>query len=264
MDSKQDKAIARILDIARLESQLSQNPWLKPMVFSQVTSTNDIVIENLNYVVPSHGIVVVADEQTQGRGRLDRKWTTPAGGAIAMSLGIDQSDLNIELTAVPLVVGVAVRRALANLEISVELKWPNDIIFSSPTMRKVGGILVQLVNGKFIIGIGINVDLDKSELPTAVATSLSLEGFKIDRIDLTCAIVEQISTLRNADNNWFAEYLEVCSTIGREVKVRGLNGTEITGQAVGISTSGALEIKNLENLYQITVGDIEHLEVAAD
>ena len=264
MDSNQDKAIARILDIARLESQLSQDPWLKPMVFNQVTSTNDIVIENLNHVAPSRGIVVVADEQTHGRGRLDRKWTTPAGGAIAMSIGVAHTDLDIELTAVPLFVGVAVRRALASFAIPVELKWPNDIVFSSPTLRKVGGILVQLVNDKLVIGIGINVDLDKSELPVPKATSLLLEGFKVDRIDLATAIVTQFAIMRSSDNSWFAEYLEVCSTIGRDVIVRGLNGTQISGLVVGVNTSGALEIKNLENLYQITVGDIEHLEVSAD
>lgn len=264
MDSNQDKGRTRILDIARLESEVSQLGWLKPMGFTQVTSTNDVVIENFSKVSPGSGLLVVADEQTVGRGRLDRKWSTPAGSGIAMSLGLSASDFSTEISVVPLIVGLATRRALNKFRVPAELKWPNDIVISDSGTKKLGGILIQLVQDKLVIGIGLNVDLGIAELPVPQATSLLIEGFEIDRIELIVAILIELKLLIENGSEWQQEYSNVCSTIGKEIKVTNFDGSQISGVAIGVDSSGALEIKNLENLYQITVGDIEHLEVSKD
>ena len=264
MDSNQDKGRTRILDIARLESEVSQLSWLKPMAFAQVTSTNEVVIENFSKVTAGSGLLVVADEQTEGRGRLDRKWSTPAGSGIAMSLGLAASDFSTAVSIVPLVVGLATRRALKKFQVPAELKWPNDIVIVNSGTKKLGGILVQLVQDKLVIGIGLNVDLGADELPVPQATSLRVQGFEIDRIELIIAILIELRLLIENGSEWQQAYLDACSTIGREIKVTNFDGSQITGVAIGVDATGALEIKNLENLYQITVGDIEHLEVSQD
>jgi BirA family biotin operon repressor/biotin-[acetyl-CoA-carboxylase] ligase len=231
-----------------------------------VTSTNDLVSQNLTDVTKDTGLVVIADEQTNGRGRLDRSWSTPAGSGIAMTVGVHTATYPYELSVVPLISGVAVIRALRSFDIPVELKWPNDIVFTKnadpkPSVRKLGGILVQLIQDKLIIGIGLNVDLTTDELPVPTATSLLIEGFVVSREKLIIQILEELTNLKIENEEWLVEYTAACSTLGRNIRVLNSNGTEIIGEAISISESGALMVKNLENIYYVTVGDIEHLAV---
>ncbi len=285
MDSNQAKSGYPKLDISRLSSQISQVGWLEPLIFEQVSSTNDIAIANLEQINSAHGIVVVADEQTAGRGRLDRSWVAPAGSGIAMSLGIKMQSFAVELSAVPLICGLAVNRALKSFGITSYLKWPNDIVFlntdlfpkvdlseqgtvtksfnkkAETELRKAGGVLVQLVQDSLIIGIGLNVTLKSHDLPVPHATSLHLEGFEVDRIELICKVLEEINFLQVSDNSWLAEYSKNCVTLGKTVSVTNFSNQTVTGLAQEVHPTGALLLKNLENFYQITVGDIVHLAV---
>ena len=267
MEPNQAKGMPRNLDIGRLESKINAFGWVKPLVFSQVTSTNDLVVQNFELVIPGSGVVVVANEQTHGRGRLDRSWSTPPGSGVAMSLGLAVDDFAAELSAIPLVVGVAIQSALSGFKVNSALKWPNDIVFideaglTEPKMRKLGGVLVQLINNKLIIGIGINVDLAKSELPVEHATSLRIEGYEVDRIELIGKVLEEINKFRTYNNQWLSEYKKICSTIGKNIHVEKISGEKLIGEAVDVTSSGALVVKNLENLYQVTVGDVVHLGV---
>ena len=285
MDSNQAKSGYPKLDISRLSSQISQVGWLEPLIFEQVTSTNDFAIANLEQINSAQGIVVVADEQTAGRGRLDRSWVAPAGSGIAMSLGVKMQSFAVELSAVPLICGLAVNRALKSFGITSYLKWPNDIVFSNTDLfpsidlseqgtvtdgfnkkaetdlRKVGGVLVQLVQDSLIIGIGLNVTLKSHDLPVPHATSLHLEGFEVDRIELICKVLEEINFLQGSDISWLAEYSKNCVTLGKTVSVTNFSNQTVTGLAQEVLPTGALLLKNLENFYQITVGDIVHLAV---
>lgn len=262
------------LDISLLESRINETGWLKAHIYEQVTSTNDVVIENLSGVVSGRGIVAIANEQTQGRGRLDRKWSAPAGSGIAMSIGIKVQDFPSQLSAIPLMCGLAVIRTLEKFSISAALKWPNDVVFTTTNsnyreqinyeLRKVGGILVQLIQDHLVIGIGLNVDLKYEDLPVEHATSLYLEGYEIDRHELISKLLEEINFFRNENFNWLEDYKNFCVTIGKNISVKGVSGETIMGQAVDVLSTGALVIKNLENLYQITIGDVEHLDVNRD
>lgn len=269
MGSNQAKSGYPKLEISQLTEAIELSGWLKPFIFEQVTSTNEIAVEKLSFVGPGLGIAVVADEQSHGRGRLDRNWVAPAGSGIALSIGIDTADFAFELSAVPLVSGLAVTRALRALGIESYLKWPNDIVFENNVhlsdqlaeskLRKAGGILVQLVQDKLIIGIGINVDLKVEDLPVSHATSLSIEGFTVNRIELISKVLEEINFFRNKDISWVEDYSKICLTLNKNISVTKFSGETITGQAIEVLSTGALMIKNLENLYQITVGDIVHL-----
>jgi BirA family biotin operon repressor/biotin-[acetyl-CoA-carboxylase] ligase len=183
-----------------------------------------------------------------------------------MTVGVHAATYPYELSVVPLISGVAVIRALRSFDIPVELKWPNDIVFTKnadpkPSVRKLGGILVQLIQDKLIIGIGLNVDLTTDELPVPTATSLLIEGFVVSREKLIIQILEELTNLKIENEEWLVEYTAACSTLGRNIRVLNSNGTEIIGKAISISESGALMVKNLENIYYVTVGDIEHLAV---
>lgn len=262
------------LNISLLESKINETGWLKAHIYEQVTSTNDVVLEKLTEVVSGLGIVAIANEQTHGRGRLDRKWSAPAGSGIAMSLGIKADDFPSQLSAVPLVCGLAVIRTLEKFSIPVALKWPNDIVFTttnskhqeqaSNELRKVGGILVQLIQDNLIIGIGLNVALKYEDLPVVQATSLHIEGYEVDRHELINKLLEEINFLRQENFNWLEDYKNFCATIGKNISVTNFSGETISGQAVDVLSTGALVIKNLENLYQITIGDVEHLAVNRD
>ena len=274
MNHVQGKGGYENLNISLLESKINETGWLKAHIYEQVTSTNDVVLENLTEVVTGLGIVAIANEQTKGRGRLDRKWSAPAGSGVAMSLGMKAQDFPSQLSAIPLICGLAVIRTLEKYFIPVALKWPNDIVFASTNsghqeqtgnkLRKVGGILVQLVQDNLIIGIGLNVSLKFEDLPVAHATSLLIEGYEVDRYELIGKLLEEINFLRSENFNWLEDYKNSCVTIGKNVSVKNFSGETITGQAVDVLATGALVVKNLENLYQITIGDVEHLDVNRD
>ena len=143
MGSDQAKSGYPKLDISRLNSRLVESGWVKPLIFEQVTSTNDVAIANLQNLDFTSGIVVIADEQTAGRGRLDRTWVAPAGSGIAMSIAIKMQNTSGELSAVPLLCGLAVNRALSSFGVTSYLKWPNDIVFVGDDIKN--GTLGQIV-----------------------------------------------------------------------------------------------------------------------
>jgi BirA family biotin operon repressor/biotin-[acetyl-CoA-carboxylase] ligase len=281
VDSNQAKTSAQNHDISYLETNIGRINWLTPLIQDQVSTTNDLAKENFYQVIPGLGVVAIANEQTAGRGRLDRSWSTPAGSGIAMSIASHIDDWNLTPTVIPLVTGLAVHRALKSFAVQTELKWPNDIVVADSVLiksadpvkptdsqatensdfRKLGGILVQLHGDKLIIGIGINVSIDKELLPTKQATSLSVEGFEINRDELIVKVLEEINFLRSENSQWLVEYSKICSTIGKQVRVIHNSKSKLDGKAISIDETGALLVENLEKIYQVTVGDIVHLQV---
>jgi biotin-[acetyl-CoA-carboxylase] ligase BirA-like protein len=140
------------------------------------------------------GTVVVADEQTAGRGRLGRRWLAPAGTSLLCSI---QLRPEISPERLPELTGVAARacaEAIAAVtEIEPELKFPNDLLIRG---RKVAGILAEARDGRVVLGVGINVNVAQGDLPTEVdrpATSLLAEtGRKIDRAELLAELLERL------------------------------------------------------------------------
>jgi len=142
-------------------------------VLDATTSTNAVVAERARAGEP-HGLVVVAEEQTQGRGRLDRSWLSPPRAGLTFSMLIRPTG---PLSWVPLLAGVGVAQALRRqCEVDAVLKWPNDVLLVE---RKVCGLLAEAgpeMDGAVVLGIGLNVTTRRDELPVAEATSLALEG----------------------------------------------------------------------------------------
>lgn len=238
----------------------------------RVDSTNAVLAAD-----PRPWRVVTANYQSAGRGRLDRQWQAPEGTSIALSASLPLPAETARWGWVPLLVGVAVRRALRRLSsLDVGLKWPNDVLIctASGTWRKVGGILCEAVGGPapcVIVGLGLNVWQKEDELPGDAATSLYLNGVYLDR---EVVIVEILTELAAVAEQWGtdaldAEYRTSCVTIGQLVKVvtatadGNTPGSFVEGTAVDVDELGRLVVERDGERVPHSVGDIVHVRPAA-
>jgi len=231
-----------------------------------VTSTNDEVVE-LWQASDEQIVVLVANEQVAGRGRLQRAWSSPAGSCVAMSLAVPLEVVregNVEVSAVPLYVGLCVRQALQRVGFSADIKWPNDLVVFSPdgTILKLGGILVQLHEDLLVIGIGVNVTLTEAELPIPTATSLNLLGCGVTREELIALIVSELSSIVTKSDVWLTEYRAHCVTLGQQVKVTQVASEAIEGIASDVDVRGQLILKTQGGSVAVSIGDVEHVRQA--
>jgi BirA family biotin operon repressor/biotin-[acetyl-CoA-carboxylase] ligase len=147
------------------------------------------------------GTVAVADEQTEGRGRLGRSWHAPAGTALLFSTLLIPAVEPSRLPELSLVAGDAVAEAIADTTgLDPKIKFPNDILIEG---RKVAGILAESSEGRVVLGIGVNANQEEAELPAEAQTeptSLRLElGRRVDRAELLAAI---LARLEPAYDSW--------------------------------------------------------------
>lgn len=249
------------LDPALILSELANGSsnWRDISVLAQVTSTNDVAVARL-LEAPDVGVfAVTTDEQLAGRGRLQREWTSAFGAGIALSVAIPIGRFSCPISAIPLVVGVAVNTCLLRHKVDAKLKWPNDLMIATTAgeLGKVGGILVQLQNNHVVVGIGINTDLEVSELPTQLATSLVIAGFNISREVLIAQILMELELATgDSTENWHNQYVSMSSTIGNRVQVTNLKQEMLSGLAKSISIAGALILETDQGLVEVTAGDV--------
>jgi BirA family transcriptional regulator, biotin operon repressor / biotin---[acetyl-CoA-carboxylase] ligase len=153
------------LDKARLEANPDLVADVSIEVLDATPSTNAVAVERAQAGAPE-GLVVVADHQTAGRGRLDRVWETPAGTAVTFSLLLRPTAPTRSWPWLPLLTGYAVDKALKARGLDAGVKWPNDVLIGG---RKVAGILVERIETPdgpaAVVGVGINVAMTDTELP---------------------------------------------------------------------------------------------------
>jgi BirA family transcriptional regulator, biotin operon repressor / biotin---[acetyl-CoA-carboxylase] ligase len=222
------------------------------------------------------GTVLVAEEQTAGRGRLDRSWQSRAGAALTFSVLLRPAGVPAASRGwLPLLTGVAVASALqAATGIDVCLKWPNDVLAAGGVPGqpgKLAGILAELAGDAIVIGIGLNVSATQDELPPGQATSLWLEGVaEPDRQAIAVAILRELEHwyLRWAEgtppgdataSGLHAEYVRSCSTLGRDVRVELPGGGVLAGRACGVDGVGRLLISADNGVHAVSAGDVVHV-----
>lgn len=149
----------------------------------------------------SEGAVAVAEEQTEGRGRLGRQWHSPRGVSVLCSILLEPPVETQRLPELSLVAGEACAEAIAAVTgLESEIKLPNDILLGG---RKAAGILAEARDGRAVLGIGINVNVAPDGLPAEVArpaTSLLVEtGREVDRVEL---LVELLAVLERRYDEW--------------------------------------------------------------
>lgn len=235
-------------------------------------STNDSAFEIGRSRPDPEGIVVVAEMQTKGRGRLGREWISPPGVnlyfTILLSPPFPPEEASILTLAVPVAVATAIK---AHPGLPAQIKWPNDILING---KKAGGVLIEVKAGTssarlIAAGIGINVNMSPETLPSEIrqhVTSLKLEkGGEVNRADLLGEVLGAFEhTYKNLLNGnkraLINEWLRLNCTIGKRVSVRNQDRT-ISGIADGITDKGEL-IVGLSNGETETVraGDVTILK----
>ncbi|GAA2980700.1 biotin--[acetyl-CoA-carboxylase] ligase [Streptomyces drozdowiczii] len=224
----------------------------------------------------TEGTVLVAEEQTAGRGRLERTWTAPARSGLFFSVYLTPGDVPAERWGwLPLLTGVAAATGLARAAgVDMALKWPNDLLVTVDGQeRKTGGILAERAGDGVVIGIGLNVSLRADELPAPTAASLALAGaVSTDRETLLRGVLRSLEhwygLWRDADGDAAASglqeaYAAGCATLGRTVRAQLPGDRTLTGEAVAVDGDGRIVLATGDGPREpVSAGDIVHLRGA--
>ncbi|MFA5604352.1 MAG: biotin--[acetyl-CoA-carboxylase] ligase [Dehalococcoidales bacterium] len=235
------------------------------VIYPQLESTMEIAKIAASKGVPE-GTVIVAEEQTSGKGRLDRIWISPKG-CISLSI-ILYPDIK-HLPSLVMVASVAIIRTIKKITgIKATIKWPNDILINS---KKVGGILIegtiQHINvGYAVIGVGLNVDFNIKDYPEIedIATTLSDEkGKYISRIDIIRTFLvefEKLYLLADDTSIVYREWRENMDTIGKKISAKSGNDV-YEGIVENVAEDGSLIIKTPDGeTINFTAGDVTLIE----
>ncbi|MFE3166906.1 biotin--[acetyl-CoA-carboxylase] ligase [Streptomyces sp. NPDC059224] len=246
-------------------------------VVQRTGSTNSDLVARFLAGDADEGAVLVAEEQTSGRGRLDRRWTAPARSGLFFSVLLKPAGVPVARWGwLPLLTGVAVATGLARVAgVDLALKWPNDLLVTvGGEERKAGGILAERAGeDAVVVGVGINVTLRADELPVPQAGSLALAGaVTTDRDPLLRAVLR---SLEDWYGRWRAAggdpagsglqetYAAGCATLGRTVRAELPGDRSLVGEAVAIDGDGRLVIATKEGVQEpVGAGDIVHLRPA--
>jgi BirA family biotin operon repressor/biotin-[acetyl-CoA-carboxylase] ligase len=236
-------------------------------VFLETTSTNDI-IEKLAHDGAKEGVVVFAESQTKGRGRLGRKWVSLARKGLWFSVLLRPKLHPQAVTQLTIAAATSLVRAIhSETGVSLEIKWPNDVYVHG---KKVAGILTEmnaeLDTVKYVIlGIGVNVNLGANEFPPELrksATSLKIEvGESLERAELASEILRELDGDygRICSGQFEAvadEFEECCKTIGHDVAIT-VGERCLRGRAESLDADGALLLRTQHgHLERIIGGDV--------
>ena len=221
--------------------------------------------------------VIATDNQTAGRGRLDRVWSAAPGAALAVSVLVRHDASGHRdprrLGWLPLIAGVAMTRAVRSLGVAaVGLKWPNDVLaVTGDGERKLCGILTELTADGVVIGAGLNLTMSHDTVPVPTATSLALLGVPTDAAltdralaaylrDLTALVAQWRTT---AEPRALAAIVEPeLHTLGRAVRIDRPGLPMLLGTAEGLDDDGRLMVRAAEaidGVIAVAAGDVTHL-----
>jgi BirA family transcriptional regulator, biotin operon repressor / biotin---[acetyl-CoA-carboxylase] ligase len=257
------------------------------LYFPRTGSTNDVAHERAA-AGAAEGLLVIADEQTAGRGRLDRRWWAPPDSSLLMSLLLRPALPPSRAGQLTMCLGLAAVEAIeAVTGLHPALKWPNDLLLED---RKLGGMLTELrLNGEqvayAVLGLGINVNVTFDEgrttndenssslvlrpssdlANTAISLSMAL-GHPVDRLPLLAALLARCEAWYEralAGESPHAAWAARLDTVGRRVTVATTVGS-LTGVAIGVTPEGALLVRDDDAAeHVIWSGDVTALRRAA-
>jgi BirA family transcriptional regulator, biotin operon repressor / biotin---[acetyl-CoA-carboxylase] ligase len=255
------------LSAARLRRALvAAGGWRDLDVVARTASTNADLAARAR-AGEAAGAVLLAEEQTAGRGRLDRSWVAPPRSSVLLSVLLRPASPPTTWTMLPFVAGVAVAEAVRSVsKLQAALKWPNDVLVDG---RKLGGILVERVDTAVVVGIGVNVSVREAELPVPTATSVALAGGVADRevlaIEVLRAFARRYDAWRQADGAPSAilpVYREICATIGWTVTVQLPGGDDVHGMVTAVDDVGRLVVLSADGATAVSAGDVVHVRPA--
>ena len=211
-------------------------------IFDILDSTNE-ECKRINQKKQLH--VIISEEQTHGKGRLGKSWSSPKSGNIYMSIAFKGVYKNYPLS---LIAGIICRESICTLldEDVVGLKWPNDLIF---LRKKVGGILVEkeiMGNEQLnIIGIGLNLHLSQKE---SWWSDLSSKDIKLRRNELINSIlIRFIDFIDNGMVDWDLKWKKYCIHMKSNIKIKQNNIVIDSGSFIGINKDGSMNLLSDNN-----------------
>lgn len=242
-----------------------RSSWLgRNVLFHEKTdSTNSVAVSLAQQGAPE-GTLVIADEQTAGRGRLGRPWVAPHGTCLLFSLLFRPSLEARRAQGLTMVCGLGLRQAVRDVTgLPAQLKWPNDLLLHD---RKAGGMLTELSAqvGRLdyvVVGIGLNVNVDAAQLPPQFhAASLLTElGRSVSRVQLLQRALEDIEARYHTlqAGLWpLQEWSAALDTLGKQVQLNTAEGV-LDGQVEGVDEQGALLVRQDDGRVQrVLEGDI--------
>ncbi|MGW1543425.1 biotin--[acetyl-CoA-carboxylase] ligase [Streptomyces sp. NPDC002309] len=248
--------------------------WSEVHVVQRTGSTNSDLVARAVEGRAAEGAVLIAEEQTAGRGRLDRQWTAPPRSGLFFSVLLRPAEVPVARWGwLPLLTGVAVATGLSRAAgVDAALKWPNDLLVTvDREERKAGGILAERAGDDgVVIGVGLNVSLREDELPVPTAGSLALAGaVNTDRDPLLRAVLRSLEEWyrrwRTAGGDPVSSglqetYAAGCATLGRVVRAELPGDRSIVGEAVAVDGDGRLVLATEAGMQEpVGAGDIVHL-----
>jgi BirA family transcriptional regulator, biotin operon repressor / biotin---[acetyl-CoA-carboxylase] ligase len=238
-----------------------------PIEFHERLASTSTRLAKLSAEGAPTGTLVVAREQSKGRGRLGRSYSSPVGGLWFSVLLRERAEPALAPTS--LLAGLAVSQAVDEVaRVATELKWPNDVLLSG---GKLAGILVEAGEDRHgprvLVGVGVNVNIALRAFPLVLrarATSLLLQTGR--EHDIGAVLVATLSWLdahlsardRGHSELLISQFGDRVGLIGRSVKAR-VGRAKVTGVAVGLSATGALLIRTSDGLKAITAGEVEEV-----
>ena len=256
------------LDARRITQALQRQSelWREVHVVARTGSTNTDLLLRAELGEPE-GLVLAAEYQEDGRGRLDRDWIAPPRSALTVSMLLRPPVAPAARPLLALLTGLAIVDALsARYDVAASLKWPNDVLVAE---RKVAGILAEAADDAVVVGFGINVLQRLDELP--VDTAVSLASLTTDPVDRSIVLLAVLRAFEARYAAWLradgdgedllAAYRAACSTIGTDVRVE-LDGETVTGTATGVDSHGHLVVQGGGRERHIAAGDVVHVRRA--
>lgn len=232
---------------------------------STIDSTNNYMKSIASSM--DEGTIITSEEQTSGRGRIGRNWTSPSSKGIYMSILLKPNLDPTKVSKLTLIGAAAVYKALKCIGIESQIKWPNDIVIGS---KKVCGILTEMdceLNriDYIVMGIGINVNLDEIDIPDEIskkATSLKIViGEKVGRQELLALVLNHFEKLYDyfKKNGDILEVIKICkehsALLGKEVQIIQSGDIRI-GRAIDINKDGELVVEFDEGIERIISGEV--------
>ncbi|WP_394941345.1 biotin--[acetyl-CoA-carboxylase] ligase [Psychromicrobium sp. YIM B11713] len=267
------------------EGPLNRLEWL-----AVTGSTNTVMAENASGSAAAWPelSLLLAEEQRQGRGRMDRCWQVPTGGALTLSLLLRPAGIPVESFGwLSMMSAVAICQTLNHRAgLQAQLKWPNDVVVTDAegTVKKISGVLAQLVLAigeapAIVVGSGVNISQLADELPTATATSVLVAGgTTLDRNILIEDYVHRFHALyrrflavdgqaqrrpSEGEPSVLEEVSELLISLGQHVRAELPGGKFLYGTATGLNASGALLVTDAQgSTTAVSAADVVHLRKA--
>jgi BirA family transcriptional regulator, biotin operon repressor / biotin---[acetyl-CoA-carboxylase] ligase len=246
-------AVADSLAAAVVEPLLTGR-FGRPYRYEESCESTQLLLEGA-----TEGAVAVCDEQTSGRGRLGRTWQAPPGTAILCSILV-RPPVERRMPELSLVGGMAAADAVEQaLGLTAQIKWPNDVMVNR---RKVAGVLAEAREGAVVLGVGLNVNQTRDELPadapSPAASLRTIDGVERDRAPILATLLARFEASYDA---WCDAGLEaIYDFLGARDFLRGrrvaVDGSE--GHAVGIDRQGRLEVETDGGRRSFESGEVRY------